>query len=322
MNELDMLKLISKKLDKSNSLGNDCAKINLNNETKSLFVTHDTLVEDVHFSLKFTTPQELGQKAMAVNISDLCAALAKPLFVTISLSMPANISNHFIEQFYDGINYACKKFGCFVAGGDLTRSEKIVISICAAGQQTCQTNIGRNLAQKNDIVFLCGYSGVSAIGLEELLQNPNIKNIYTENHIAPKTAFEYIEEITKLNPKRFAAMDTSDGLADAVFKISQASNVCLNVDADKILRPKDFNQKALQHNLNPEDTIIFGAEDFSLLFTIPPNLAKKLSNKIFTPIGYVSESTNCGIITINNKTVKLNEKLIKEKTFSHFKGDN
>ena len=125
MKEIEFLDTISAKLANNKYLGDDCAYL----EEFGLYVTQDTLVEDVHFSLQTTTPEELGWKAAAVNLSDIAASAAVPLYITVSLSLPENTDINFVEKLYRGLNKICKKYNVAVIGGDLTRSEKVFISI-------------------------------------------------------------------------------------------------------------------------------------------------------------------------------------------------
>ena len=315
MNELDLLKIINKELDDNSLLGNDCAELDLGQS--KIFITQDTLVEDVHFSLDFISPYQLGQKAVAVNISDLCASIAKPEFITISLSMPASTDEKFVKEFYRGINDACKKFGCKAAGGDLTRAEKITISICALGQQPYKIEVGRDKAKIGDLVVICGQVGGSSLGLNELLKNSKAKNVFTEAHLNPQTAFENMKDLISLKPSRICAMDTSDGLADAVFKISEASKVKLEIDGEKLPTLNGFSEKCKELCVDSKSTLLFGAEDFSLLFTIAPEFAEKLDPKKFTIIGKVTYSGK-SCIKFDEEKIELDEKTIKEKTFNHF----
>ncbi len=321
MNELDILTTINKKLYDNHLLGDDCAEIKIPQNAKSLFITHDTLVEDVHFTTKTITPYELAQKAIAVNISDLCAGMAEPKFITISLSLPQNISKNFIEEFYDGVNDFCGKYKCTVAGGDLTRADKIVISICAIGQQEKQINISRGNANIGDIVLICGNSGSSAIGLLELTTNPQTKSPFTEAHIAPIPQTKAVKELTKQNPQKIACMDTSDGLADALYKIATASGTNINVNANHIPTQEKFYEKCNELNINPIETILFGAEDFSLVIVVDKSIASNLPENIFTKIGKVSEKVSKPNVKIlfDNEEIIIDEQIIKEKTFNHFK---
>ena len=137
MKELDFLKIINNTLDDNSYLGDDCAYL----EDLGIYVTHDTLVEDIHFSMYTTDAYKLGRKAVSVNISDLATALADPKYITVSISTPKLTNNSFIEELYKGINDICNEYGVKVIGGDITGSEKIVISVSAIGKKTTQHSL-------------------------------------------------------------------------------------------------------------------------------------------------------------------------------------
>lgn len=316
MNELDFLKIIHSKLNVTKYLGNDCAELDLL-ENKRLVVTHDTLVQDVHFSVDFISPYELAYKSVVVNVSDLCAALAVPKYLSISLSLPSNISAKFVEEFYRGINAACSEFNCCVSGGDLTRSDKIVISICAIGEKLCNACVGRDMARVGDLVVLSGRVGYSSLGLMELLQDFQAKSIFTEAHISPKVGTKLIEKISEISPKRICAMDTSDGLADALYKISSASTVALDIDGNLLPVCSEFYEQCNKFNVLPEDILLFGAEDFSLLLTLPEHYILKSDNNLFKVIGRVKAGA-VSTVKFGDVSFKLTEELIKAKTFKHF----
>lgn len=321
MNELDMLKIINDKLSVKEFLGNDCAELMNFDSSQSIYITHDTLVEDVHFSRETISDYQLGVKAVSVNISDLCAALALPKYISISLSMPADISSDFVSEFYRGINDACERFGCYVCGGDLTRSEKIVVSICAIGQQECSTYAGRNRAEKGDAVVLFGQAGGSALGLYELEQNKHARTLFTEAHLNPKTSYDAVLSLSLLNLQTIGTMDTSDGLADAIYKISQASCKILQINGDKIPVISGFEERCQHFGLNSQDMKLFGAEDFCLLATIPQkylNELKALDYAVIGKVGEISENPVSIVKFDGKECVLLTEALIKEKTFKHF----
>lgn len=331
MNELDILSVINNELSFTEFIGNDCAELTQHDFSKSLYVTHDTLVEGVHFSLDTISPYQLGVKSVLVNISDLCAALAQPTYLSISLSMPKDVSASFVVDFYKGINAACKRFGCFVSGGDLTRSEKVIISICAIGQQSTSVEVGRDKAEEGDAVVLCGYAGSSAIGLLELQENHLAKTQYTMAHLNPEIGFGAALKLSLLSPKSLATMDTSDGLADAIYKISKASGKVIHIDGDKIPVMKGFSERCKHFGVDENYIKLFGAEDFALLFTIKPEYLEKLENIDYTVIGKVcgANSSPISVVKFAGKDdILLTEDLIKKQTFHHFsdnstkEGDN
>ena len=95
MKEKEFINIIKNTLN-SELIGDDCAYL----KDLGIVVTQDSLVEDVHFSRKFSSPYQLGYKSAMVNISDVCASGAKPLYLTVSLSLPDDIDGEFIKEFY------------------------------------------------------------------------------------------------------------------------------------------------------------------------------------------------------------------------------
>ena len=320
MNEFDILEIISSKLSSTEFLGNDCAKIYDYVASLPLIVTQDTLVEDVHFSLNTTNPFELAVKSITVNVSDLRASLALPKYISISLSLPQNISKAFVEKFYEGIEAACKMYKCCVCGGDLTRSDKIVISICAIGQQIRRIEAGRQYAEEGDLVLLFGSAGDSALGLLELAENSSANTAFTKAHLSPEIDLDAVYKFSELPITKFCAMDTSDGLADAIYKISMASKCVLDVDVSNIPLTEDFKNVCKKFNRNIFETILFGAEDFSLLVTMNAEYARILNIPDFHIIGRVVESSEnpISVVRFGEQSYLIDEKLIKSATYKHF----
>ena len=320
MNELDMLKIINNKLSRTEFLGNDCAKIYDYVANLPLIVTHDTLVEDVHFSLNTTNPFELAVKAVSVNISDLRASLALPKYLSISLSMPENISSDFVEQFYEGLDFACKKYQCCICGGDLTKSEKIVISICAIGQQIRRLEVGRQYAQDGDLVLLFGNVGYSDLGLKELGNNPRTDSLFTKAHLSPEIDLDLIYKFSELPLTSLCAMDTSDGLADVVYKISKASNCSIEINGDNLPASDNFIERCSELNLDYKKVLAYGAEDFSLVATLNPEYARILNVDDFSIIGKVCKNSTCSVskIKFKDEIFEINEDTIKLNTYNHF----
>lgn len=97
MKEKEIIQTIKSTLN-SEYIGDDCAYL----PDLGIVVTQDSLVEDVHFTRKYSSPYNLGWKSAMVNISDVCASGAKPVYLTIALSLPKNIGNDFVKEFYEG----------------------------------------------------------------------------------------------------------------------------------------------------------------------------------------------------------------------------
>ena len=147
--EQNFLKIIKETLRDNSHLGDDCAIL----PEFNLAISQDSLVEGVHFDLSLISPYELGKKSAIVNISDVLASGARPKYLTVSLS--GNLDNDFIKSFYEGINEICLQFDVEVIGGDLTKGEKVVVSICALGDIK-NRNISSRKAKAVTFVF-CDY---------------------------------------------------------------------------------------------------------------------------------------------------------------------
>ena len=240
-------------------IGDDCAYL----KNLGIVVTQDSLVEDVHFKLTWCTPYQLGYKAVTVNISDILASGAEPKYITIALSLPASIDENFVEEFYKGAKSALR--GAKIIGGDITGSDKVFISITAIGTTKGRKISSRKNAKIGDVVITKGEFGKSALGLKELKSSgKNLELIRA--HLEPQLEENFAKEIAMQIDCEYAMMDTSDGLADALFQIAQSSNVSID---SKIVEG------------------IFGAEDYKLVATVPRKFLKRLTE--YEIIGEVIE---------------------------------
>ena len=240
-------------------IGDDCAYL----KDLGIVVTQDSLVEDVHFKLTWCTPYQLGDKAVTVNISDVLASGAEPKYITIALSLPASIDENFVEEFYKGAKSALR--GAKIIGGDITGSDKVFISITAIGTTKGRKISSRKNAKICDVVITKGEFGKSALGLKELKNGgKNLELIRA--HLEPQLEENFAKEIATQIDCEYAMMDTSDGLADALFQIAQSSKVSID---SKIVEG------------------IFGAEDYKLVATVPRKFLKRLTE--YEIIGEVIE---------------------------------
>ena len=368
MKELEFIETIKKTLSKNSYIGDDCAYL----KDLGIVITQDSLVEDIHFSRKFSTPYQLAYKAIIVNLSDIFASGALPKYITIALSLPENIDKNFISEFYGACEDLSKEFKFEIVGGDITGAEKCFISICAIGLTKGRNISSRKYAKVGDYVITTGVHGSSAAGLwllkKRMWKNPKndsflrffksdlgsarthtsygiaggmgasrtreiarkIRNFSASSnniskypnlikaHLTPTIQKDFSDEIsTKVN-RNYAMMDTSDGLMDAVFKIAQASDVSISLDFNKIPYDKEIEDVAKSANVNFEDWIFYGGEDYQLIACVDGENLKKLSVP-YTIIGQVEKKNknNCVEIVFNDKTEKIDN---LEKTFNHFKG--
>ena len=318
MKETDFIEIIKNTLSDSRFIGNDCASL----DDMGLFITQDSLVEDVHFKMKTTTPFQLGQKIVAVNISDLATAISTPVYISIGLSMPEKISDRFVKEFYQGVDFACKKYNVTVTGGDITRSDKIYISATAIGKRRHSINTSRSFAKSGNFIISTGYCGTSAAGLYALQKNIKVSEEITNAHLTPEARLQEAFEAGCYIEENVAVMDTSDGLGDALYKIAAASNVKIKVNIDELPVLPEVKNLAEKHKIDLKDWVLWGGEDFELIFCVPYYYFAILSSKGFKYIGYIEEAngTPCVEVQEKDKSFVIDKKLFDKKSYKHFGG--
>lgn len=301
MKEKEFITIIKNTLN-SPYIGDDCAYL----KDLGIVVTQDSLVEDIHFSTKFISAFDLGFKAVMVNVSDVAASGAEPKYLTVSLSLPSNVKEDFVEEFYNGCKKACGN-DVQIVGGDITGSEKTYISICAIGK-----TLGRNISSRKNAkigqkVIVSGIHGSSSAGLKLLLEGKNSPEKFIKSHINPVAQVKFGKNISTTVKEPYAMMDTSDGLMDGLSTIANESGVLLDIDFDKI--PYDNDIELFE---NWQDLVLFGGEDYQILATVPQNFQGGFE------IGVVKEGLGVNL-KLRDKITHYSKQDVEEKVFNHFK---
>lgn len=303
MNEKELIKIIKSTLN-SDYIGDDCAYL----KDLGIVVSQDSLVEDIHFKRDLITPYQLGYKSVMVNISDICASGAEPLYLTVSLSLPKNIDESFVAEFYKGAKAALN--GAKIVGGDLTGSDKIYISVTAIGSDKGRKISSRTNAKVGYKVIVSGEHGNSAMGLKLLLDGTcthqphpdrNEGEKFISAHLTPTAQRYFSHQIASQIKVDYAMMDTSDGLADALIQIAKASDVTLSIESEKI--PHDARVGM--------DLVLYGGEDYQLVAAVPQNFLQNITD--YTIIGEV-KSSGTGLEIDGKSYTDIDSKL-----FNHFK---
>ena len=302
MKEKELISIIKTTLN-SSYIGDDCAHL----EDFGIVVTQDSLVEDVHFSLDFITPYQLGYKSVMVNLSDIAASGAEPKYLTISLSLPTNIKTSFVEDFYKGAKEACK-MDAQIVGGDITGADKVFISVCAIGSTKNRNISSRKNAQIGQKIIIKGNHGSSIVGLNNLINDKLSNNEFTTAHLLPRAQIDFGKEVGTKVREKYAMMDTSDGLMDALSTIANESNVLLEIDFDKIPHSKNIEDIEGWQNF-----VLFGGEDYGIVATIPQEIACD-----GVVIGEVKKGLGVDI-KIDGQIQHYTKQQVEENCFNHFK---
>ena len=327
MKELSLINLIKNKIQNSSDyIGDDTAYI----EELGIVITTDTLVEDVHFRLKNTTAFNLGFKSMAVNLSDIASDGAIPAYAFVALSLPKYVDEKFVEEFYDGMKELCVRHGVTIAGGDITSSEKLFINITLVGKTENLQPARRTNAKVGNIVIATGFYGSSKAGFD-ILENKDkfenefpvfILNKFIKAHNKPEPHLGFGRIILQNSETTPAMMDTSDGLADALFKIAQDSKVSMEIDSKLIPMDMDLKEIANIMNADPLDYALFGGEDYTLVACVDEEAANKLAvkNIPIRKIGKVTAINENGLVTIKteNSELIIDQQVLENKAFKHF----
>ena len=285
MQENKLIEIIKNTL-KSKYISDDCAYL----KDLGIVVTQDSLVEGVHFSLKYTNAFQLGYKSVAVNLSDIYASGAEAKYITCSLSLPKYVDENFIKDFYEGAKSVNQNVE--IVGGDLTGGDKLFISICAIGDANGRKISSRSNAKRGYKIITNGVHGSSGCGLELLQNGLNMPQKLIEAHLMPKVDDKLSSAISKNINCDYAMMDSSDGLADVLYKISLLSNLCAEIDFDKI--PIDEKIKDFDY----ENKIFFGAEDYKIIAFVPSEFLETLDKNLYTEIGTMVEKTDDTFIKV------------------------
>ncbi|MBW5383256.1 thiamine-phosphate kinase, partial [Brachyspira pilosicoli] len=229
---IEKIKQLSNNFNKTSNIniGDDCAVLKNLSDKKDILVTTDILVENIHFSLKYYSFYDVGYKSAQVNISDIICKGAFPKSVFVSLSIPKNITEENILQWYDGFLEACKPFNIEIAGGDTTSSNNdFFISITLIGEIEKDKAILRSTAKDNDNIYVLGIVGESDCGLKKLLSgNYSYDDESVKTHLRPKLFFNEWQEIIK-KYKINSSIDISDGLLQDLSHIAEKSNLYAKV---------------------------------------------------------------------------------------------
>ncbi|MCT8987351.1 thiamine-phosphate kinase [Shewanella phaeophyticola] len=253
-----------KRRDVELSIGDDCALVNPA-ENKSIAISCDTLVENVHF-LADIPAHALGYKSLAVNLSDLAAMGAEPAWFTLAITLPS-VEPEWLEQFSDGLFEIAEYYGIALIGGDTTRGTRS-ITITINGQVIKGSALTRGGANNGDWVYVTGTLGDSALGLDILrgakIVNTDDKEYLINRHYYPTPRVLAGQALRNLAT---SAIDLSDGLVSDIQHVLKASKVGAIIDVSQI--PLSSSIKA---NLSREEALSYaltGGEDYELLFTVP-----------------------------------------------------
>ncbi|MBP3550065.1 MAG: thiamine-phosphate kinase [Alistipes sp.] len=325
LGEFGLIDRLTAKFSKNNKsticgVGDDAAVIEASKD-KAVVVSTDSMLEGVDFDLTYFPPKHLGYKAVTKGISDVVAMNAVPEQITLSLGISSKISVEFLDDFYEGVEFACKEAGVDLVGGDTSASMTgFVVNITAIGRAKKSEITYRSGAKEHDLICLTGNLGASYMGLRLLererrvlqgVDNPQPQfegyEYLLQRYLKPRARYDMVESLRKEGIVPTSMIDITDGLASEVLQICKASKCGARIYLERMPLAKQTTALAEEMHMDPVVAALNGGEDYELLFTVPLDKREQIMNLgCIDIIGHITaESTGAYLVTPDGKDIAL-----------------
>lgn len=288
-------------------IGDDCAVLRPP-AGHELLVTTDFSLEGVHFRREWHPPESVGHRCLTRGLSDIAAMGGRPLAVFLSLALPADLPQDWVDRFYSGLLKLARRHGASLAGGDTAQSPSGVLAdIMVIGSVPRGRAILRSGAKPGDRIFVTGALGESAAELRRhdshlggagrsALHLRSFKNV---GALAPENRFLFPEPRLaigiKLHGLASAMIDISDGLSTDLAHICEESRVGAVIEQASIpIAPTATLEDALH-----------GGDDYELLFTSSKRVPQQIAGVAITEIGNIVKGSGVRIQDERGKTKRL-----------------
>lgn len=299
-------------LDKKRCLvgpGDDAAVFRARPGTAAWVFTTDMLVEGVHFDLRWTTPEDLGFKALAVNLSDLAAmGRVRPSVGVVSAGLPPSLPADFAERFYRGMAPLARRHEFVPVGGDTVRSDRVVVSVAVLGELPRGARpLTRSGARPGDVLMVTGTLGDAAAGLDILRKRgkgrvpllTSDENFLVRRLLRPEPRIDLAGKIAGLSGVT-AMMDCSDGARRSAQLIADASGVGVTLEADLLPVSSELFRWAGSGKDRARELALVGGEDYELVLAARPPAARLLSGRGWArPIGRVVRGRGVNVMNLD-----------------------
>ncbi len=268
-------------------IGDDAAVVEVERNTLDVLTT-DTLVEGVHWDPRFCSPSDVGHKALAVSLSDLAAMGAQPRTALLSLSVTRAWAERDADAFIEGLADEARAHGVAVVGGNVAATPgPIAITVTMTGAARPRRVLTRSGGRAGDELYVTGSIGAALAGLRWLQAHPTLGDI-DAGHDASSALAECVRRYRRpeariragrllaSNRVATACMDLSDGLADAVRQVAQASGTGARIDGTLLPIPEAAATLFARRGDDPVRTAVEGGDDYELLVAVPPSRRRAL----------------------------------------------
>ncbi len=264
-------------------VGDDCAVLRFGQT--NWVAASDMLVSGYHFK-EWATPEDVGYKAVAANVSDVAAMGGSPRFVLVSGAAP---DPETALRLFEGVMEACEEFGVYPIGGDTTRAGTLTVDVAILGELSSPPVL-RSGAKAGDLLAVTGELGASAAGLLVLEDGGTGWERLVQRHLRPEPRVEAGLVAAGLGVG--AMMDLSDGLASDVRRVCRRSGVGCRVDLDLLPVADDTRGFVSSLGRDPGELAATGGEDYELLISAPAAVLDALARSVGVPVTVIGEVTD------------------------------
>jgi thiamine-monophosphate kinase len=258
-------------------------------------LTTDALVEGIHFDRRFSTPADIGHKALAVNVSDVASMGGASRLALLSLMLPAELPLQDVDDLLDGLLDLAQRLRITLAGGNITRSPgPLVLDVTVIGSVRPRRILTRAGGRPGDDLYVTGCVGAALAGLEWLREQSDRSDVSSppESTALPRPSeasmAQCVDRYCRPEPRArlgailgrsraaTACMDLSDGLADGVTQISSAGQTGAWIDAALLpIHPAAHTWFGRQGR-DAVAAAVTGGDDYELLFAVSPKRRGRL----------------------------------------------
>ena len=256
--------------------------------------TTDLLVDGQHFRRDWSTPYDVGRKAAAQNLADVAAMGATPTALLVGFATPADLPAFWAERFADGLADECAIVGAGVVGGDVVRSDLLVIAVTALGDLQGRPPVLRSGARVGDIVAVAGRLGWSAAGLAALRKGFRTPRAVVDAHRRPQPPYAAgpAAAIAGAN----ALIDVSDGLVADLRHVAEASKVVVSISRANLQVAEAVAEVASALGVDPLDWVLAGGEDHALAGCFPSSAVVPDGWRV---VGEVTSADDEGLVLVD-----------------------
>jgi thiamine-monophosphate kinase len=272
-------------------IGDDAALLRVR-AGEDLVATTDALVEGVHFRWGQDEPEGLGWRALVANLSDLAAMGARPVACLLALAAPRGLSLARFDAVLRGLLAAARRFGCPLAGGNLTRARETSLTITGLGATARGRALLRSGARAGDRIFVTGALGAAALARARAARGDAPMRHRPQPRLAAGAALAR-------TPGIGGCIDVSDGLELDLARLLAAApgaRLAAELDPRRLPLPRGFPSACARLGLDPLALALGGGEDYELLFTARPSgpSAAALARRLGLPVAEVGRVVRGG----------------------------